>query len=297
MKWHGVVPAITTPFKPDLSVDLEALRIHVDRMVESGCTGIVALGSLGEGQTLGPEERVAVLSAAREALAGRGTLMAGIAALSTANACALAGSAAEAGCDALMVLPPYVYQSDRRETETYFRTVMGATGLPCMLYNNPIAYGTDVLPEPLAALAATTANLEAVKESSADVRRITAIRALLGERIAIFAGVDDLILESMAAGAAGWIAGLVNAFPRESVRLFELARAGRHQEARALYEWFLPLLRLDTGPRFVHLIKLAQEEAGMGAARVRPPRLELAGAEAESARALIRERMARRPSL
>ena len=152
-----------------------------------------------------------------------------------------------------------------------------------------------MLPEQLASLAATTANLDAVKESSADVRRITAIRALLGKRLALFAGVDDLILEAMAVGATGWIAGLVNAFPRESVRLFEWAEAGRHEDARRLYEWFLPLLRLDTGPRFVHLIKLAQEEAGMGSARMRPPRLDLSGAELEGARGVIRERMSCRP--
>lgn len=295
MNWHGVVPAITTPFKNDLSVDFDALRIHVDRMVESGCTGVVALGSLGEGQTLRADEKIAILAASREALAGRGALVAGIAALSTADACALAQAAAQAGCDGLMILPPYVYKGDWRETDVFFRTVMAATPLSCMLYNNPLAYGTDVLPDQLASLAATTANLHAVKESSADVRRITAIRAILGERLALFAGVDDLILEAMAVGATGWIAGLVNAFPRESVRLFEWVEAGRHDDARRLYEWFLPLLRLDTGPKFVHLIKLAQEEAGMGSARLRPPRLELSGAELEGARAVIRERMSCRP--
>ena len=295
MKWFGVMPAITTPFKPDLTIDFDALRVHVDRMVEAGATGVVALGSLGEGQTLRTEEKLAVLAVCREALQGRAALVAGIAALSTADACDLAKAAASVGCDGLMVLPPYVYKGDWRENEVFFRTVMAATPLSCMLYNNPLAYGTDVLPEQLAHLAATVQNLHAVKESSADVRRITAIRATSGERLALFAGVDDLILEAMGVGAVGWIAGLVNAFPRESVRLFDLVRAGRHDDARALYEWFLPLLRLDTGPKFVHLIKLAQQEAGMGSERVRPPRLELSGAEREQALAVIHERMANCP--
>jgi 4-hydroxy-tetrahydrodipicolinate synthase len=203
----------------------------------------------------------------------------------------------EAGCDGLMVLPPYVYRGDWRETRAHFEAVVGATALPCMLYNNPVAYGTDVAPEQLAELAAALPNLAAVKESSADVRRVTAIRALCGERLAVLVGVDDAIVEGIAAGAVGWIAGLADALPRESVRLFELARAGRGEEARRLYEWFLPLLRLDTVPKFVQLVKLVQQEAGLGSERVRPPRLPLAGEEREQALRLIRGALARRPSL
>jgi len=297
MKWQGVFPAITTPFQEDLSLDLDFLPRHLEAMLAAGCTGFVPLGSLGESATLTLPEKGAVLDVCRKALGGRAALVAGIAALSTAEAVATARLAAEKGCDGLMVLPPYVYRPDRRETAAHFSAVIGATKLPCMLYNNPIAYGTDVSAEELAGLAERHGNLAAVKESSGDVRRIAAIRAALADRIAIFVGVDDLIVEGVAAGAVGWIAGLVNALPAESVRLFDLAVAGKHAEARVLYEWFLPLLRLDVVPKFVQLIKLAQQECGMGSERVRPPRLVLDGAERGEALAVIRERLARRPRI
>ena len=295
MEWSGVFPAVTTPFQEDLSLDLDFLPRHLEAMLATGCRGFVPLGSLGESATLSFAEKGAVLDACRNALAGRAPLVAGVAALSTAEAVATARLAEEKGCEGLMVLPPYVYRPDRREMLAHFSAVIGATRLPCMLYNNPIAYGTDVLPEELAGLAARHANLAAVKESSADVRRVTAIRSLCGDRLAIFVGVDDLIVEGLAAGATGWIAGLVNALPLESVRLFDLATAGKSAEARALYEWFLPLLRLDVVPKFVQLIKLVQQECGMGSERVRPPRLVLEGAERGEALAVIRERLARRP--
>ncbi|HEY2797164.1 MAG TPA: dihydrodipicolinate synthase family protein [Thermoanaerobaculia bacterium] len=297
MNWRGVFPAITTPFREDLTVDHEFLARHVDRMIRAGCTGLVPLGSLGESATLEPEEKRAILATCRAALAGRAPLVAGIAALSTAQAVATARLAHERGCDGLMVLPPYVYRTDARETAAHFSAVLEATPLPCMLYNNPVAYGTDVSPEALAALAARHPNLEAVKESSTDVRRVSAIRALSGSRLAIFVGVDDLIVEGVAAGAVGWIAGLVNALPEESVRLFGLAGDGQTAEARALYEWFLPLLRLDVVPKFVQLIKLVQQEVGLGSERVRPPRLPLEGEERDEALALIRERLAAKPKI
>jgi dihydrodipicolinate synthase/N-acetylneuraminate lyase len=297
MEWRGVFPAITTPFQEDLSLDLGFLRGHVAALMAAGCRGLVPLGSLGEAATLSFAEKGAVLEACRGALGGHAALVPGIAALSTAEAVATARLAEEKGCNGLMVLPPYVYRPDRREMLAHFSAVLGATRLPCMLYNNPIAYGTDVLPEEVAGLAARHPNLAAVKESSADVRRVTAIRALCGERVAIFMGVDDLVVEGIAAGAVGWVAGLVNALPAESVRLFDLAAAGRGAEARALYEWFLPLLTLDVVPKFVQLIKLVQQECGMGNQRVRPPRLVLEGAERGEALALIRERLARRPKL
>jgi 4-hydroxy-tetrahydrodipicolinate synthase len=192
-----------------------------------------------------------------------------------------------------MVLPPYVYRGDWRETEAHFSAVIGATKLSCMLYNNPIAYGTDVSAEQMSQLARHT-NLHAVKESSGDVRRVTAIRERLGERLELFAGMDDMILESIPMGAKGWIAGLVNAFPAESVRLFEAGVAGRWPEARKVYEWFLPLLRLDTVPKFVQLIKLVQQEVGRGSERVRPPRLALVGRERDETIALVRERIGSR---
>ena len=295
MEWLGVFPAITTPFCEDLSVDLEFLPRHVDAMITAGCRGLVALGSLGEAATLTFQERVAILTTCHEALAGRAPLVAGIAALSTQWAVAFARAAEDAGCEGLMVLPPYVYRGDRRETLAHFSAVIEATPLPCMLYNNPIAYGTDVLPEEIAELAERHENLVAVKESSADVRRLAAIRAEVGDRLALFVGVDDLILEGVQAGAVGWIAGLVNALPAESVRLFNLAVAGRIEEARELNEWFLPLLRFDVVPKFVQLIKLVQQEVGLGSERVRPPRLALDGAERDEAMRVIYASMASRP--
>jgi 4-hydroxy-tetrahydrodipicolinate synthase len=297
MKWEGVFPAITTPFAADLTVDYDSLERHVDWLVSEGCTGVVALGSLGESATLSREEKIEILRACRRAIGGRAPLVAGIAALSTAEAVSLARAAEAAGCEGVMALPPYVYRGDGRETAAHFRAILSATGLSGMLYNNPIAYGTDVLPEEIVFFAKELPNLHAVKESSTDVRRVTALRAIAGDRLAIFVGVDDVIVEGVRAGAVGWIAGLVDALPRESIRLFDLARSGRTEEARILYDWFLPLLRLDTVPKFVQLIKLVQQEVGRGSERVRPPRLELAGAERDDALALIRDCLRRKPNL
>ena len=294
--WAGVYSAITTPFTSGLSVDHAFLREHASWLVDEGCTGIVALGSLGESATLSFDEKVAILESCRTAAGDRVPVVAGIAGLSTSECVALARRAAAVGCDGLMVLPPYVYRGDWRETRAHFGAVIEATSLSCMLYNNPIAYGTDVSAEQLADLARYD-NLHAVKESSGDVRRVTAVLERLGRRLNVFAGLDDMIVESAAMGASGWIAGLVNALPAESVRLFDLARSGDWTEARALYDWFLPLLRLDTLPKFVQLIKLVQVEVGRGSARVRPPRLELTGTEYDDALALIRDRLALRPRL
>lgn len=294
--WAGVFPAITTPFRKDLSVDHSFLADHAAWMVDSGCTGLVALGSLGEAATLVYEEKLEILGTCVAALNGRVPLVAGIAGLSTAECVGLARAAEKAGCRGLMVLPPYVYRGDWRETEAHFSAVIGATRLSSMLYNNPIAYGTDVTAEQMEQLA-VHANLHAVKESSGDVRRITAITSRLGDRLNVFAGLDDMILESVPVGAVGWIAGLVNALPGHSVQLFDLARSGRAGDARALYDWFLPLLRLDTLPKFVQLIKLVQQEVGRGSTTVRPPRLQLAGAELESARAVIKEQLKRIPAI
>jgi 4-hydroxy-tetrahydrodipicolinate synthase len=294
--WAGVFPAITTPFLDDLSVDHARLAKHVAWLTDSGCRGIVALGSLGESATLTFDEKISILETCKRALGDRVPLVAGIAGLSTSECVALAKRAAATGCDGLMVLPPYVYQGDWRESKAHFEAIIRATSLSCMLYNNPIAYGTDVSPTQMRELA-RHANLHAVKESSGDVRRVTAVREVNGDRLVIFAGMDDMILESIPMGASGWVAGLVNALPAESVALFELGRDGRVDEARAIYEWFLPLLRLDTVPKFVQLIKLVQTEVGQGNAVVRPPRLELDGAELAEVRALVREHLASRPNL
>lgn len=287
--WHGVIPAATTPFHHDLSIDFEFLSTHVAWMMDAGCRGVVAPGSLGEGATLSHDEKIQLWRTCAKAVAGRGYAVAAIASASTAEAVRLAREAKDAGCVGLMVLPPYVYKGTWRETRAHFAAVLRATDLSCMLYNNPIAYGTDVSPEQVAELAGEFGNLHAVKESSADVRRITAIKALLGDRLAIFVGVDDLIVEGIAAGATGWIAGLVNAMPKESVRLFELAMRGEKEKAAELYRWFLPLLRMDVVNDFVQLIKLVQERVGMGSTRVRPPRLELTGEALANAERVIAE--------
>lgn len=295
--WSGVFPAITTPFLPDDTLDEAFLARHVAWLVEAGSRGIVALGSLGEGATLDAAEKVRVLDVCRAAIAGRVPLIAGVSGLSTSECAALARSAHEAGCDGLMVLPPYVYRGDWPETRAHFSAVIGATPLSCMLYNNPIAYGTDLTAAQVDDLATAHANVHALKDSSGDVRRLTALRAQLGDRIRLFAGLDDMVVEATLMGADGWIAGLINALPHESIALFELARTGRVAEAVALYEWFLPLLRFDTVPKFVQLIKLVQSEVGQGSERVRAPRLPLVGAERDAALDVIHERMARRPAL
>jgi 1-pyrroline-4-hydroxy-2-carboxylate deaminase len=287
MKWQGVMPAITTCFKEDLSVDHEFVARHVKWLVDHGCTGVITPGSLGEGNTLTFEERGALWATAAGAAGDRAPVVAAISALSTAEAVEQAKTAASLGCQGLMVLPPYVYKGDWREMKSHVAAVFKATKLSCMLYNNPIAYGTDFLPEQIQELANEFENFQAVKESSADVRRVTAIRALARDRLDLFVGVDDAIVEAASVGAVGWVAGLVNAFPKESVDLFNYAMQGDTEKALKLYHWFLPLLRLDTAPKFVQLIKLAQQEVGMGNARVRPPRLELVGAELEQTTALI----------
>lgn len=295
-QWTGVFPAITTPFRKDLAVDHRFLTRHVSWLVDHGCTGIVALGSLGESATLGFDEKVDVLTTCVAAVGKRVPVVAGIAGLQTAECVALARRAATVGCEGLMVLPPYVYKGSWPEMRAHFSAVIDATDLSCMLYNNPIAYGTDVTPDQLEELASHS-NLHAVKESSGDVRRITALVARMGERLNIFAGMDDMIVEAIVMGASGWIAGLVNALPAESVELARLASAGRIGEARAIYDWFLPLLRLDTTPDFVQCIKFVQQEMGCGSALVRPPRLELEPAAAATIRALLRDHLARRPAV
>jgi dihydrodipicolinate synthase/N-acetylneuraminate lyase len=292
MNWKGVMPAITTCFKEDLSIDHTFLARHCRWLVENGCAGIVALGSLGEGATLSFDEKLQVITTCIKALDGRSPVVASISALSTAEAVALAKAVTNLGCDGLMVLPPYVYQGDWREMKAHVASVFKASALPCMLYNNPVAYGTDFLPEHIEELAAEHDNLAAVKESSSDARRVSAIRALLGDRLQILVGVDDAVLEATSMGATGWIAGLANALPRESVELFNFGVTGDQRRGFELYRWFLPLLRMDTVPKFVQLIKLVQQEVGMGNGRVRPPRLELAGEELDRTRTVIQNALA-----
>ena len=287
MNWKGVIPASTTNLKADLSVDHEALARHCRWMIESGCNGIVLCGSLGEAATLSFDEKIAIMRTCVQALGGKAPTVLGIASLSTGEGVAMAKAAAEAGAEGLMVLPPYVYTSDWREMKAHVSAVIRATKLSCLLYNNPVAYKTDFLPAQIAELAAEHENLHAVKESSGDVRRITAIREVCGRRLDILVGMDDAVVEGVYAGAVGWIAGLVNAFPVESVELFDYASRGDKARAHALYTWFLPMLRLDTVPKFVQHIKWIQAERGRGTPFVRPPRLELAGADRELARGAL----------
>ena len=293
--WNGVLPAITTPFTPEGKVDHDFLAKHVTMMMDAGCSGIVPLGSLGETATLTFAEKKEVLATVVKATGKRGTVVPGVAALATDEAVAFAKMAAEAGCGGLMVLPPYVYSSDWREMKAHISAIIRATPLPCMLYNNPIAYKTDFLPPQVAELANEHRNLAAIKESSADIRRIAAIKSLIGTRLHILVGVDDIIVEGVAAGATGWVAGLVNAYPRESVVLFQMAKAGKWKELEPLYHWFLPLLKLDTVVKFVQLIKLVQEHVGMGSSRVRAPRMTLAGPELMDAEMTIKHAMATKP--
>lgn len=297
MSWRGVMPATTTAFDDNLNIDHEFVAKHATWLIDNGCTAIVAPGSLGESATLSFDEKVALWSTLVVAVGDRVPVVAAIASLSTAEAVLLAKRAADAGCRGLMVLPPYVYRSEWREMKAHVESVLRATSLSCMLYNNPVAYGTDFLPEQIRELAQEHENLAAVKESSTDVRRITWIKELTGDRLEISVGVDDAIVEGIAAGAVGWVAGLVNALPKESVDLFNYALNGEHEKARALYYWFLPLLRMDTVPKFVQLIKLVQQEVGMGSTRVRPPRLELIGEELEVARRTIRHALETRIEL
>ncbi len=295
--WHGVLVAATTPFAADLSVDRDAWGAHVRWLLEAGVSGIIVAGSLGEGSTLTPAEKLDLTRDAVGVASRRAPVIGAVAATRTSDAVALARGFADAGARGLLVLPPYVYRGDARETAEHFREVFRATDLPCMLYNNPIAYGTDVLPEQVLELAEDEPTLTAVKESSGDVRRVTALKALLGDRIEVSVGLDDAIREGVAAGATGWVAGLANAYPHESVQLFGSSHHGGGDAARALYAWFLPLLRLDTRPKFVQLIKQVQAEVGHGSARVRPPRRELAGEELAAVRLLVAEAARTHPDI
>jgi dihydrodipicolinate synthase/N-acetylneuraminate lyase len=297
MNWNGVMPAITTCFDANLQVDHAFMARHCRWLLDAGCTGIVPLGSLGEGATLSFEEKVQIVRTCVGAVDRRAPVVASISALSTSEAVALAKAAADEGCDALMVLPPYVYQGDWGEMKTHVSAVFRATPLSCMLYNNPVAYGTDFLPEHIQELAAEHENFESVKESSTDARRVSAIRALLGNRLEVFVGVDDAIIEGIGVGAKGWIAGLANALPRESVELFNYAIDCEHEKAFELYRWFLPLLRMDTVPEFVQLIKLVQAEVGIGNPRVRAPRLELIGEKLKQVQMIIKATLSTRPQL
>jgi 4-hydroxy-tetrahydrodipicolinate synthase len=294
--WNGVYPAATTQFNPDGSINLEATAWHLDKMIQAGISGLILLGSVGENTALEYDEKLSVLEAMLKAVNGRVPVLTGVAENTTRLACRFAQDVERIGINGLMVLPAMIYKADAREAVAHFRTVAQSTSLPIMIYNNPVAYHVDVTPPQFAELAQED-NIVAIKESSDDVRRITDIINLHGDRFLIFSGVDDLVLESILLGATGWVSGLVNAFPRENQVLWELATAGKWQEARELYRWYTPLLHLDTKIKLVQYIKMAMVEVGLGSETTRAPRLPVVGAEREEVLGVIQHAIATRPSL
>jgi len=294
--WKGVFPAITTQFKPDQSLDLPATARHLETLIQAGIHGVVLLGTVGENTALEYEEKLKVLIEMKQVVRGRIPVLSGVAEYTTALACRFARDAEKIGIDGLMVLPAMVYKSDRRETLTHFRTVARATGMPVMVYNNPVSYSVDVTPEMFKELV-DEKTIVAIKESSENVRRITDLVNIVGDRFILFGGVDDLVLESVLLGAQGWISGLVNAFPEENRALWDLAAAGKWDEARELYRWYTPLLHLDTEIKLVQYIKLAMAETGLGSEMVRAPRLPIEGAERERLLKIIRGAIQTRPAL
>ena len=292
--WSGVFPAATTEFHSDQTLDIPGTLAHLDKMIDAGIDGLIMLGTVGENCSLSGAEKREVLKATVKRVAGRIPVLSGVAECTTSLACKFADDAEAAGVDGLMVLPAMVYKSDPRETATHFRAVAKASGLPIMIYNNPVSYGVDITPEQFVELA-DEPRFVAIKESSENVRRITDIKNVCGDRYILFSGVDDLVLESIVLGATGWVSGLVNAFPAENRLLWDLAKAGRWDEAREVYRWYTPLLHLDTHVKLVQYIKLANQECGLGSEMVRAPRLPLVGEERERVLGIIRKGIATRP--
>lgn len=293
--WHGVYPAVTTQFHPDQTLDLEGTARHVEALLKAGVHGLIMLGSVGENVALEYTEKLALLAATVQQVAGRVPVLSGVAECTTRLACRFAADAQKASADGLMVLPAMVYKADAREAMAHFRAVASASDLPILVYNNPVAYHVDITPAMFADLA-DEAKFVAIKESSENVRRITDLKNLCGDRYRLFCGVDDLVLESVLLGAVGWVSGLVNAFPHENRLLWDLAVQGRYDEALRVYRWYTPLLHLDTHVKLVQYIKLAMAETGLGAETVRAPRLPLVGGEREAILAIIRKAIQTRPT-
>ena len=295
--WQGVFPAITTQMYQDGSPDLEATAHHADVLIQSGVAGLVFLGSLGENQSLTAGEKRTIMEASIKAVAGRVPVVSGVAESSCMEACRYVEDCEKLGADGFMLMPPMIYKTpDTRESLAHFRTVAKATGLPIMIYNNPLSYGHDITPELFAELA-DQPNFVALKESSGNTRRITDLHNVTGDRYAIFTGVDDLALESAILGIDGWVAGTGIAFPAENQYLWELMQAGQWDEAREIYRWFSPLLHLDVNPKFVQYIKLCVQECGLGKEWVRAPRLTLEGTERAAVLKIIHDGIAARPKL
>ncbi len=285
-QWKGVFPAVTTKLNQDGSIDIEKTQQSIDRLIANGVSGIIVLPMLGENASLQPEEREAVVRAAKETIQGRVPLLSGLAEISTTNAVAAAKRHQTYGAEGLMVFPSLGYKTDPRETAAWYRAVAGASDLPIMIYNNPIAYGVDVTPEILKELA-DCPTIVAVKEETGDVRRVTDMYIELGERFSIFCGVDDQIVESMSLGATGWVSGMTNAWPAECVRIFNLCAAGNYEAARKLYRVMTPSFHLDTHVKLVQYIKLAEHIVYGAPEWTRAPRLPLAGEERDRVIAII----------
>jgi 1-pyrroline-4-hydroxy-2-carboxylate deaminase len=294
--WEGVFPAVTTQFRDDLGVDVAATQRVMSALVRDGVSGLVVCGTVGENCSLSRDERIALMEAARDATRGSVPVIAGIAEYTTELACDMAREARRAKVDGIMVMPALVYASKPHETAAHYRGVSKATDLPIMVYNNPPIYRTDVTPPILASLA-DCETIVCFKESSGDTRRFTDVRNLVGDRYVMFAGLDDVVVESVLVGAVGWVSGLSNVFPREGETLFRLARAHRFDELRPLYDWFMPLLHLDARPDLVQCIKLCEQLMGRGTELTRPPRLPLDAAERAQIEAIMGKALATRPAL
>jgi len=294
--WQGIFPALTTKFNPDLSLDLPAFERHIGVQIDAGVDGLVVLGSLGENATLSPEEKVSVIASAVRASAGRVPVLSCVAETSTAGACGFIERTSEMGLAGYMALPGMQYQADRRETIAHYRAMAKASPLPIMVYNNPVAYRVDVTPEMFVELA-DEPKFTSIKESSGDPRRVAEIQDACGDRYAIFSGMDDLAYGAFLLGAVGWVAGLVCAFPAETVAIYRLIREKKYEDALRLFNWFIPVLHLDTEIKFVQYIKLAETMTGLGTEWVRPPRLTLDGEERERISSIISEAIRTRPQM
>ena len=294
--WAGVFPAVTTQFRADFSLDIEATRKVAAALVAEGVSGLIAVGTVGENNSLTRDEKLKVMEALKDAAGSRIPVIAGVAEYTTAFACEVAKEAQRLRIDGLMVLPAMVYSAKPRETLAHFRTVAAASDLPIMIYNNPPIYKQDVTPKMLASLADVD-NIVSYKESSGETSRFVDLRNMTGDRFIPFCGLDDVVVESVALGAQGWVSGLSNVFPREGETLFRLAAAGRLAELMPIYDWFMPLLHLDARSDLVQCIKLCEHIAGRGSPITRPPRLPLEGEEKAEVERLMREAMAKRPKL
>lgn len=294
--WSGVFPAITTQLHKDGSIDLDATATHAEVVIKSGVSGMIFLGSLGENQPMSGEEKRRVIEAMVKVVNGRIPVLSGVAETSTAEAVRYTRDVEKLGADGVMLMPAMLYKGDPDETLTHFRTVAKSTGLPIMIYNNPISYANDITPELFAKLA-DQKNFVALKESSGDVRRITDLHNTVGDRYAIFTGVDNLALEASILGIDGWVAGTGIAFPAENQYFWELTRRGEWEKAREIYRWFTPLLHLDVSTKFVQYIKLAVQETGLGKEWVRTPRLVLKGDERKRVLKIIHDGIAKRPKV